>query len=133
MKIVVDTNVIISGVFFGGAPGEVLKAIISSKVTACATAGIVDEYMEIVDEMISGKQGTLNRNILMPLICSLEMIEPKTHLEISRDPDDDKFIECAKDADALYIVSGDKDLLVVEEYDGIQIITAKEFCERYLV
>ena len=54
-------------------------------------------------------------------------------MNISRDPDDDKFIECAKDADALYIVSGDKDLLVIEEYDGIQIITAKEFCDRYLV
>lgn len=61
------------------------------------------------------------------------MIEPKTHIEVSRDPDDDKFIECAKDAGALYIVSGDKDLLVIEEYDGIQIITAKEFCDRYLV
>ena len=133
MKIVVDTNVVISGVFFGGFPGQILKAIASSKITACATMSIVDEYMEIVDEMISRKQGTLNRNILMPLINSLEMIEPKTHLEISRDPDDDKFIECAKDADALYIVSGDKDLLTIEEYDGIQIITAKEFCDRYLV
>ena len=133
MKIVVDTNVIISGVFFGGAPGQVIKAIVSSKVTAYSTTDIIDEYMEIVDEMISRKQGSLNRNILMPFINSLEMIEPKTHIEVSRDPDDDKFIECAKDAGALYIVSGDKDLLVIEEYDGIQIITAKEFCDRYLV
>ncbi len=45
MKIVVDTNVVISGIFFGGAPGQVLKAIISSKVTACATTSIVDEYL----------------------------------------------------------------------------------------
>ena len=132
MRIVVDTNVLISGVFFGGAPGQVLKAIVDSEVTACATTVIVDEYIEIIDEMISRKQGTLNRNILMPLINSLEMIESKTHLEVSRDPDDDKFLECAKDADAVYIVSGDKDLLVIEEYDGIQIITAKEFCARYL-
>ncbi len=133
MKIVVDTNVIISGVFFGGAPEQVLKAIVSSKVTACATTDIIDEYVEIIDEMISRKQGKINRNILMPLINSIEMIEPKTHIEISRDPDDDKFIECAKDADALYIVSGDKDLLVIENYEGIQIITAKGFCDRYLI
>jgi len=133
MKIVVDTNVFISGIFFGGAPGQVLKAIVSSKVVACATTSIVDEYLEIIDEMITRKQGKLNRNILIPLIDSLEMIESKTHIEISRDPDDDKFIECAKDADALYIVSGDKDLLVIEDYDGIRIITAKEFCDRYLV
>ena len=132
MRIVVDTNVIISGVFFGGAPGEVLKAIVSNKVTACASKQIVEEYIEIVNEMISRKQGKLNNNILLTLIESLEMIKPKTHIEISRDRDDDKFIECAKDADALYIVSGDKDLLVIKQYENIKIITAKEFCDNYL-
>ena len=132
MKIVVDTNVIISGVFFGGAPAEVLKAIVSNKVTACASKEIVEEYIEIVNEMISRKQGKLNNDILLTLIESLKIIKPKTHIEISRDPDDDKFIECAKDADALYIVSGDKDLLVIKQYENIKIITAKEFCDNYL-
>lgn len=132
MKIVVDTNVIISGVFFGGAPREILRAIVSSKVTACATTEIVDEYLEIIDEMISRKQGRLNKDLLSPLIHALEMIEPRTHVELSRDPDDDKFLGCAKDAKALYIVSGDKDLLVLEQYENIEIITAREFCDRYL-
>lgn len=132
MKIVVDTNVVISGVFFGGAPGQLLKAIVASKVTACATAAIIDEYYEIVEEMISRKQGKLNSSILTPLVNSLEIIEPKTHIQISRDPDDDKFLECAMDANAMYIISGDNDLLVIKQYDEIEIITAKEFCEHYL-
>lgn len=132
MRIVVDTNVIISGVFFGGAPREILSAIVTSKVTACATTEIVDEYLEIVDEMVSRKQGNINKNILSPLIHSLEMIEARTQVKLSRDPDDDKFIGCAKDAKALYIVSGDKDLLVLERYENIEIITAREFCDRYL-
>ena len=132
MRIVVDTNVIISGVFFGGAPRQILNAIVTSKVTACATTEIVDEYLEIVDEMVSRKQGNINKNILSPLIHSLEMIEPRTQVKLSRDPDDDKFIGCAKDAKALYIVSGDKDLLVLERYENIEIITAREFCDRYL-
>lgn len=59
------------------------------------------------------------------------MIDPVTRVKLSRDPDDDKFLGCAKDARALYIVSGDKDLLVLERYEEIEIITAKEFCERY--
>lgn len=54
------------------------------------------------------------------------------HVKISRDSDDDKFLGCAKDSRALYIVSGDKDLLVIKEFENIQIITAKEFCEKYL-
>ena len=88
---------------------------------------------DIVQEMVSRKQGHLNREILAPLIGALEMIEPVSDIQISRDPDDDKFINCAKDARALYIVSGDKDLLVLRQYENIQIVTAKEFCERYLI
>ena len=132
MRIVVDTNVVISGVFFGGAPRQILSAIVTAKVTACATTEIVDEYLEIVDEMVTTKQGRINRNLLSPLIHALEMIEPRTRVELSRDPDDDKFLGCAKDAKALYIVSGDKDLLTLERFENIEIITAREFCERYL-
>ena len=133
MKIVVDTNVLISGVFFGGFPRKILSSIVEKRISAVATTEIVDEYEEIVQEMVSRKQGHLNRDILAPLIGALEMIEPVSDIQISRDPDDDKFINCAKDARALYIVSGDKDLLVLRQYENIQIVTAKEFCERYLI
>ena len=99
MKIVVDTNILISGVFFGGYPRRILTSIVDRKITACAT---------------------------------IEIINPVSNIEICRDPDDDKFLQCAKDSHALYIVSGDKDLLVIGKYEDIQIVTAKEFCEKYL-
>lgn len=133
MRIVVDTNVLISGVFFGGFPKVILSAIVGDKLTACATTEIIDEYEEIVQEMIARKQGHLKRDLLAPLIQALEIIEPVSRVQLSRDPDDDKFLGCAKDARALYIVSGDKDLLVLKEFENIQIITAKEFCEKYLL
>ncbi len=82
--------------------------------------------------MINRKQGDINRAILSPLIKAMEIIEPITHVEICRDPDDNKFLGCAKDSHAIYIVSGDKDLLVIKEYEKIQIITAKDFCEKYV-
>lgn len=132
MKIVIDTNVLISGVFFGGFPRKILSAVVSKELNACATVKIIDEYEEIVQEMIDRKQGRLNRNILAPLIRSMEIIESSSHIAICRDPDDDKFLECAQDARALYIVSGDKDLLDIKEYNDIEIVTAKAFCEKYL-
>lgn len=132
MKIVIDTNVLISGVFFCGFPRKILSSIIDRMFTACATVEIIDEYEEIIQEMIDRKQGHINKNILTPLIRAMEIIEPISDVKLSRDPDDDKFINCAKDARALYIVSGDKDLLVLEQYENIQSITAKEFCEKYL-
>lgn len=132
MRIVIDTNVLISGVFFGGFPRKVLSSVVGQKITAYATAEIINEYEEIVQEMIDRKQGHIDRSILSPLIKAMEIIETVTRIEICRDPDDDKFLECAKDAHALYVVSGDKDLLVVKEYESIQIVTAKDFCEQYL-
>ena len=81
--------------------------------------------------MINRKQGHINRAILSPLIKAMEIIESVTHVEICRDPDDNKFLECAKDSHALYIISGDKDLLIIENFENVQIITAKDFCEKY--
>lgn len=132
MKVVVDTNVMISGVFFGGAPRMVLNAIIDEKITACATLEIVEEYQEIVEEMIARKQGHLNQTILDPLIQKLTLIEQHSNVQLCRDHDDDKFLNCAKDSDSLYIVSGDKDLLVIQDYEGIKIVTARQFCDMYL-
>ena len=132
MKIVVDTNVVISGVFFGGNPRQIIEAIVNGDIKAYATTKILDEYMGIIESMIERKQGRLNQSILSPFFSSLKMIESDTNLEVCRDPDDDKFIECAVDAKALYIVSGDNDLLVIGEYENIQVITAKDFCEMYL-
>ena len=57
----------------------------------------------------------------------------KIVINVCRDPDDNKFIACAVDAKAIYIVSGDKDLLSVENYDEIEIVTARDFYERYLL
>ena len=132
MRIVVDTNVLISGVFFGGFPRKILRASVEGRVRAYASMEILNEYQEIIREMVLRKQGNIDVSILNPLIRSMEIIEPASQIEICRDPDDDKFINCARDAHAMYIVSGDKDLLVIQQFENISIVTAKEFCERYL-
>ena len=96
MRIVIDTNILISGVFFGGQPRKILEAVVSGRVTACATIEIIDEYEEIVQEMIDRKQGHISRELLAPLVQVLEIVTPKTQVILSRDPDDDKFLGCAK-------------------------------------
>ena len=132
MRIVIDTNVVISGVFFGGAPRKVIEAVVDSRAQASATSEILDEYSRVVDEMISRKQGRLRRDALSVLMSKIDLIQPATKVEACRDPDDDKFIGCAVDAKAYYIVSGDKDLLDIGEYEGVEIITAADFCDRFL-
>lgn len=60
------------------------------------------------------------------------MVQPEYTVNICRDPDDNKFLECAVSSRALYIVSGDKDLLDLEQFDDVAITTAAEFYDRYL-
>lgn len=131
MRIIIDTNVVISGVFFGGNPRRIIESVMRGETEACANAAIVEEYEEITAEMLARKQGRLRQDLLFPFISKLELYTPVADCHICRDPDDDKFISCAVDAKAVYIVSGDKDLLDVQRYEGIEIITAAEFCERY--
>ena len=132
MKIVLDTNVVISGTFFDGTPNKLISAIGASYFDVYATQEIIEEYQETVEELIERKQGSLREDILSAFISKLNVIESTTEISICRDPDDNKFIECAIDAKALYIVSGDKDLLTIKEYEGIEIITVAEFVEKYI-
>ena len=132
MRIVVDTNVVVSGVFFGGPPRRVVEAIASREVNASATLEILDEYSEVVKDMVLRGQGHLRTDALSYFLGAVDVIDSVTSVEACRDHDDDKFIGCAIDAHALYIVSGDKDLLSLGSYDAVEMITASDFCARYL-
>jgi len=132
MKIIIDTNVFISGIFFGGYPRKVLDALIDKRVFAAASPEIINEYKEIIDRMLNKKQGRLDTVIFDLLLSDFELIIPTSNVHLCRDSDDDKFINCAIDAKAPYIVSGDSDLLVLEKAENVRIITAKDFCDRYL-
>lgn len=132
MKIVIDTNVVIQGTFFGSAPRRIITAVANGQLKAVASPEMIEEYQEIVEEMIDRKQGKLDKAILAPFILELELIEPVSKISVCRDPDDDKFITCAVDAKAVIIVSGDKDLLTIERYGDVEIMTAYDFCKRYL-
>ena len=74
----------------------------------------------------------MNQEAVSAFVASLNIIETRTKVMASRDPDDDKFIECALDAGAVYIISGDKDLLSLEKYRGVTMITAADFVAQFI-
>jgi putative PIN family toxin of toxin-antitoxin system len=128
MKIVIDTNIIASAYFFGGTPQELLLHVLEDRVVAVASIEILDEYEKTLDHLSSRlKRQSVS---LAPLISKLEIIVPHTSIQACRDKDDNKFLECAYDAKCLYIVSGDKDLLDLGEYQGIQILKARKFLDE---
>ena len=130
MKIVVDTNVIASAIFYGGNPYQLLRHIMEDKVDVVASKEIVDEYEEIVLRLIQKYPSIRTKIPLHDLVAKFEIIRVTSDIHVSRDPDDDKFLSCAVDGKCVYIVSGDSDLLSIGNYGDIEILTVTDFLSR---
>ena len=128
MKIVLDTNVLISGIFWGGHPKRILEMVVKGSIKIYATESIVKEYFRII-EKIGKNNTTIVNEWKMLLLDLLNIIETTEKIAICRDEYDDMFIECAVACGAKFIVSGDDDLLVLAKFREIQIVTPKKYLE----
>jgi len=132
VRIVIDTNVIVSGVFFGGLPRNVLEFWRRNSFELICSPDILEEYEEVLNRLVQKSKKADNQLVerfMKFVVQDSTVIHPKHDLKVSRDPDDDKFVNCALSGRALYIVSGDSDLLDIEKVDEINIITTREFID----
>ena len=130
MTATLDTNVLNSGTLFGGRPGKIFDAAIDRRFTLAVSPTIVAEYREV----LSRRKFGLSPDGIGILVSDLEahatMYYPtKSHNVIADDPDDNAILDCAVEANADYIVSGDGHLTDLQEVDGIRIVTPAEFVE----
>jgi len=79
---------------------------------------------------VKNSKTELVEEFLSLLVKSGTLIHPHHNIKLSRDPDDDMFVNCALSGRALYIVSGDRDLLDIQQVGKIKILTAREFVEK---
>ena len=132
MKIVLDTNVLISGIFFSGPPYQILKAWQEGKIKIIATEEILTEYNKVAEELSQQFPSVDIDQILELLTIHAGIID--THdwqVTICDDPDDNKFISCALASKSKIIVSGDKHLLKISGYEGIQMLKPRKFTDKY--
>jgi putative PIN family toxin of toxin-antitoxin system len=133
MKVVVDTNVVISGVFFGGMPSRVLEAWRDGEFDLVVSPEVLEEYRRVGEELTARFPGVSLAPFLALLVMNAEIVEaPGLSDQVSRDRDDDKFIACALAANCQTIISGDKDLLEVTGYQGLKVVALREFLESVL-
>ena len=133
MRIIIDTNILISGLYFHGLPKKLLSEIDLEKFNLCVNDEIILEYIDKIDNKFSKSKYILDKDLRKKIFGSFEKFDKVSDLKICRDPKDDKFINCAIDAKAIYIVSGDNDLLTIKNFEGIEIVTAREFYNKYLI
>lgn len=133
MRVVIDTNVFVSGVFFGGVPGRILEAWRDGTLTLLVSVAILDEYYRVGRLLAARYEGVHLEPFLALVAVTAEVVDaPDLAEAVCQDPDDDKFLACALAGSASVVVSGDKGLRKASGWNGIEILTPRAFAERYL-
>jgi putative PIN family toxin of toxin-antitoxin system len=133
LKIVMDTNVFVSGVFFSGPPYQILKAWQSGEFELSVSQEILDEYRR-VGKILAEERPNIDLNPILNFVIEHAKVYKPAKLKepVCEDPDDDKFFACALASGSRVIVSGDKHLLKVSGYEEIDVLKPREFVNRYL-
>ena len=134
MRVILDTNVFVSGVFFGGIPARILEAWRDRRIHPVLSAEILDEYRRVGATLGKRYPGVDLEPFLAILAVHAEVVEAPALAEpVSVDPDDDKFLACAVAAGVTVIVSGDKHLVDESGWQGVRVLRPREFAEEFLV
>ena len=134
-RVVLDSNIYISGLIFGGVPAEILAAAVAGSFVLCVSDKIRAEVVSTLKEKFESSDDFIRAGC-EPLWEAALHVNPATHLDlVAADPDDDRILECAVDGQAEIIVTGDEHLLSLrksplpEIIKHIRILTARQFLD----
>ena len=133
IRIVLDTNILVSGVFYGGAPYRILDAWREGIVQIVVSSEVLEEYRRVGQKLAA-------RHPVIDFTAMLELLTWKTEMtgsapiptDACEDPDDIKFLACALGGKTKIIVSGDRHLLKASGFRGIQALKPREFVDACL-
>ncbi len=130
IRVVLDTNVIISGALFGGLPRDVLQAAIDHKIDVFISDDMVAEVSGVLHRPKFRKTAMLNAILIGQIVELAIKVRPTRNKKVVfRDRDDHIIADCAIAAKADYIVTGDLDFLAYREVAGIPIVQPRQFLE----
>jgi len=133
MRVILDTNVFISGIFFTGPPYQIIKSWRDGQLKLLISPEILAEYQRVAAALAEQFPAIDLRMILELVTIKAEIIQAQSLPEpVSADPDDDKFLACALASKSKVIVSGDKHLLHVSGVRKILVLKPRAFVDEYL-
>ena len=126
----VDTNVLISGILFSGTPGKIVAAASEGLFTLALSPPIIEELKHVLLRPKFGLNPDAIRILMGDIESAAMIVQPrKAHRVVAEDPDYDALVDCAVEARASYIVSGDAHLTALGSVAGIDVITPTEFLQ----
>jgi hypothetical protein len=130
MRVVLDTNILVSAVL-GGALKIIVDEWKSGKFTLILSDAIAREYLEVINRPKLRIAADEIATTTEYLLKTAEFVTPQETVSvIEADPSDNKFLEAALEGKAIYVVSGDSHLLELKSFREIHIISAREFITR---
>jgi len=128
LKVVVDTNVLVSGLTFKGKPREILDLVWRGDLDACISSFILKELEETLKKDFSWDRDQI-KHAIDKILAKTILIQPKNKVSVIKGKDDDnRILECAIEGKVHYLISGDKKhLLSLKEYQKIKILSPAEF------
>ena len=131
IRAVFDTNVLISSFIGRGAPFEALKLVCEGKIRLITSMELFNEFISVIERSRLGLPKIVQERMAAVIYEISEFVEPETRVdEISIDESDNRVLEAAREGMADFIVSGDKHLLDLKRWQGIEILSPREFKRR---
>ncbi len=133
LKLVLDSNVFISALMFGGKPREVLELAVRGLIEIAVS----DDILEEIKEVLLGKKFQFSGRVVRGLLREIEdlanLVEPEERIDaVLEDPADNRVLECAVASGAGVIVSGDSHLLTLQSFGRVKILSPDEFLRLYI-
>ena len=123
IRVTPDTNVLVSGLFYNGNERAVLHTAINGEIRLILSLEIIDELIRVLEKKFK-LPSEMTRDYILRLNEISDIITPrKLPSTMVRDREDAKIIECAHSGHSDYIVSGDRDLLSLEQYHQTKIVS----------
>ena len=130
IAVVLDTNIFISDILFRGRPLELVLLGVDREIDIALSQAIIEETLRVLRDKFTATQAELETALRIMDACG-RRVEATIKLDVvNDDPNDNHIVECAVAAGADFIITGDRDLLRMSDYQGIAILRVGEFLGR---
>ena len=127
LKVVLDTNIYVSSIFWRGNPHKIVELALDKKIKIFTSVEILQELEKVLRRDFQEPDEMIHRQISL-IFEYADIIKTTVKVNVVKeDPEDNKIIECAVSCNANYIVTGDRHLLDIKEFRGTKIVNAREF------